>query len=78
MDRKEHKSSKDRLVDNLRGHGKRDKSKEPKDRKGHSERPEQAMSVVQQQQPQPSSNQAAYEHPHLSYGGNVEASLRGN
>lgn len=80
LDRKEHKSSKDRLVDNLRGHGKSKsagkESKKPSKQEGSAG----PMSIVQQQQQQqPQSavvalssavGSQAYEHqrPPLSYG----------
>lgn len=76
LDKREHKSSKDRLVDNLRGH----KSKAAKEGKRHS-KPENTanqMSIVQQQQPVGSAvNSAAYEHRPTTLGsyGIVDPSL---
>lgn len=76
LDRKEHKSSKDRLVDNLRG--KASKSGKESSKSKHAGKQETGqMSVVQHpQQPQASSGNsvAAYEHQRPSYG-IVDASL---
>lgn len=76
LDRKEHKSSKDRLVDNLRGKASKSGKESSKSKHGGKQETGQ-MSVLQhQQQPQASSGNsaAAYEHQRPSYG-IVDASL---
>lgn len=83
LERKDYKSSKDRLVDNLRGHGKsKSAAKEAKKQSKQELSAAAQMSLVQQQQsPQVSgsvvaqqNSQAAYEHQRPAYG-IVDASL---